>query len=65
MKEIPIWEKLAISVDEAAAYSGIETKKIRELISEPECDFTIKIGSKKTLIKRKNFEKYIMNHSEI
>ena len=65
MKEIPIWERMTISVEEAAAYSGIGIKKIRELINEPDCDFVIKVGSKKLLVKREKFEKYILAHEVI
>ena len=57
--DVPIWEKLNISVDEAAAYSGIGIHKIRELMKEPDCDFILQIGVKKTLIKRAKFERFI------
>ena len=30
MKEIPIWEKSNLSLEEAAAYSGIGINKLRE-----------------------------------
>ena len=56
---------MTISVEEAAAYSGIGIKKIRELINEPDCDFVIKVGSKKLLVKREKFEKYILAHEVI
>ena len=31
MKEVPIWEKSNLSLEEAAAYSGIGVNKLREL----------------------------------
>ncbi len=31
MKEIPIWEKSNLSLEEAAAYSGIGINKLREM----------------------------------
>ena len=31
MKEIPIWEKSNLSLEEAAAYSGIGINKLREI----------------------------------
>lgn len=34
MKEVPIWEKSNLSLEEAAAYSGIGIDKLRELTSE-------------------------------
>ena len=31
MKEIPIWEKSNLSLEEAAAYSGIGVNKLRDI----------------------------------
>lgn len=58
MKEVPIWEKAALTIEEAAAYSNIGQCKIRELIAEKDCPFVMFVG-KKQLIKRKAFENYI------
>ena len=33
-KEVPIWEKANLTLEEAAAYSGIGTGKLRELTNE-------------------------------
>ncbi len=57
-KEIPFWEKAALSVNEASAYSGIGEKKLREMIREEDCPFVIHVGSKH-LINRLLFEKYL------
>lgn len=65
MEKIPIQEKLFLSIEEAAAYSGIGINKIRELTKESTCDFVLKIGVKKRLIKRKNFEKYMLSRDAI
>lgn len=56
--EVPIWEKMTLTIDEAAAYSNIGINKIDEMAKEPSCDFVLYVGRKK-LIKRKEFEKYI------
>ena len=64
-KEVPIWQKLNITVEEAAAYSGIGMHKIRALMNEADCDFILRIGRKKTLIKRLKFEKYLSLHEII
>lgn len=61
MMQIPVWEKTNLTVEEAAAYSGIGTNKIRELTSSESCDFVLWIG-KKRLIKRKKFDQYIENN---
>lgn len=58
MKEVPIWEKTNLTLEEAAAYSGIGVNKIRELSNDENCPFVLWVGSKR-LIKRKLFDKYI------
>lgn len=58
MKEVPIWEKSNLTLEEAAAYSGIGVNKIRELSNDENCPFVLWVGSKR-LIKRKLFDKYI------
>lgn len=54
MKEIPIWEKSNLTLEEAAAYSGIGINKLRKLSDNEQCQFVLWIGSKR-LIKRKNW----------
>ena len=58
MKEVPIWEKSNLSLEEAAAYSGIGINKLRELSNEKNCRFVLWVGSKR-LIKRRLLEEYI------
>ncbi len=62
---VPVWEKLNISVEEAAAYTGIGMHKIRELMNEQDCDFVLRVGNKKSLIKRERFERYLIAHEAI
>ena len=57
-QEVPIWEKANLTIDEAAAYFGIGTNKLREISSNPDCEFVIRVGAKR-LIKRKKFERYL------
>lgn len=56
--EVPIWEKMNLTIEEAAAYSNIGINKIRSLTEEPFCTFVVYVGNKR-LIKRKEFEKYV------
>lgn len=65
MNEIPIWEKLNITIKEAAAYSNIGINKINRMLDEPNCTFILQIGKGKRLIKRKEFEKYLLKTSDI
>ena len=37
MKEVPIWEKSNLSLEEAAAYSGIGINKLRDLTNDKNC----------------------------
>ena len=58
MKEVPIWEKSNLTLEEAVAYSGIGINKLRDLTSEQNCQFVLWVGSKR-LIKRRLFDKFI------
>lgn len=57
MKEVPIWEKSNLTLQEAAAYSGIGVNKLRELSDEKGCKFVLWNGNKR-LIKRKELDKF-------
>ncbi len=59
MTSCPLWEKLNLTIKEAAEYSNIGENRLRELVDSPECTFALAIGNKKKLIKRKLFEKFI------
>ncbi len=63
-QNVPVWEKITMTIEEAAEYSSIGINKIRELSSDPRCNFVIYIG-KKRLIKRKEFEKFIADNVEL
>ena len=58
MKEIPIWEKSNLTLEEAAAYSGIGINKIREISNAKDCDFVLWVGNKR-LIRRQRFDQFI------
>lgn len=58
MKEIPFWEKSNLTLEEAAAYSGIGVNKLRELTNEEGCEFVLWVGSKR-LIKKQKFNDFI------
>lgn len=62
---VPIPQKLLLTVEEAALYSNIGITKIYEMLNKPMCNFAIYVGSKKRLIKRREFEKYISQNVEI
>lgn len=58
MKEIPFWEKSNLTVEEAAAYSGIGMNKLRSMTDEDSCPFVLWVGTKR-LIKRRRLDEYI------
>lgn len=56
--EVPIWEKSNLSLEEAAACSGIGINKLREVTNDEHCKFVL-WGGNKRLIKRRLFDAYI------
>ena len=50
-KEVPIWEKSNLTLEEAAVYSGIGINKLRKMTDREDCTFVLWIGTKR-LIKR-------------
>ena len=58
MKEVPIWEKSNLTLEEAAAYSGIGINKLRQMTDDENCEFVLWIGNKR-LIKRRKLDEYI------
>lgn len=57
VKEVPIWEKSNLTLEEAAAYSGIGINKLRKMTDEQNCQFVLWNGTKR-LIKRKKLDEY-------
>lgn len=57
-REVPIWCKSNLTLEEAAAYSGIGVNKLRQLTDEKNCDFVLWNGSKR-LIKRVKLDEYL------
>ena len=52
-KEIPIWEKKWLTLEEAAAYSGIGRNKLRELSQQKNCPFAVWLGGKLYIVREK------------
>lgn len=57
-ERVPIYQKMALTIREAAEYSNIGINKIDALLKQPGCPFVLYIGTRK-LVKRKEFEHYI------
>ncbi len=56
--EVPIWEKSNLTLEEAAAYSGIGTSKLREISDRKNCEFVLWNGAKR-LLKRRKLDEYL------
>ena len=57
-KTVPIHEKVALTIEEAAAYSNIGQNKLSLLLKNPRCPFVLYVGTKK-LVKRREFDRFI------
>ncbi len=58
-KDVPIWEKYTLNVEEASRYYGIGIKSLYEIIhNNPNADFILEIGTHYR-IKRIMFEKFL------
>ena len=56
--EVPIHQKMTLTIKEAAEYSNIGINKIESMLKQPNCPSVLYVGTKK-LVKRKEFEAYI------
>lgn len=65
VQKLPINEKYSLSFEEAAAYTGIGDKKLRQMVkANPNANWHF--GSMgKTRIKRKLFEEYLDNINKL
>ena len=56
---VPVWEKYALTITEAAEYFGVGENKLREIVhSKRKANYVLWIGTK-AVIKRKLFENYL------
>lgn len=51
--DIPLWEKSNLTLEEAAAYSGVGINKLRTLSDDENCPFVLWVGNKRLLKRRK------------
>ena len=45
--EVPVWEKSNLTLEEAAAYSGIGINRLRKLLDDERCPFVLWVGAKR------------------
>ncbi len=63
-KEIPIWEKYLLTIDEAALYTNVGQNRLAAMLRKPSCSFVLYCGRKK-LVKRKELEKFLDENIEL
>ena len=57
-RQVPIWEKSNLTLEEAAAYSGIGINKPREMSDSKDCTFVLWNGMKR-LLKRRRLDEHL------
>ena len=57
-RQVPIWEKSNLTLEEAAAYSGIGISKLREMSDSKDCTFVLWNGTKR-LLKRRRLDEHL------
>ena len=60
----PIWEKRCLSIEEAAAYSGIGITKLRQLSRQEKCPFVMPLGNQ-VFIVREKLDSYMKSRNRI
>ena len=58
MKEVPIYHKVMLTLEEAAAYSGVGINRLRKLTDDEHPELVLFVGTKR-LIKRKLLDEYL------
>ena len=60
----PLWERKCLTIEEAAAYSGIGIKKLRSLLKMKKCPFALSMGTQMFVVREK-LDEYISKHKRI
>ncbi len=58
-KDIPIWEKYTLTIEEAAKYFRIGENKIRKMAEENPAASWVLLNGNRIQVKRKQFEKML------
>ncbi len=57
-KEVPIWQKGLLTLEEASEYTGIGVNKLRDMSNARNCEFVLWNGTKR-MLKRKKLDDYL------
>lgn len=61
---VPLWERVTLTLEEAAAYTGIGVNKLREMSDQKSCDYVMWVGNRR-MFKRKKLEEYLINQYSV
>ena len=59
-REVPIWERTLLTINEAADYSGVAVYRLRRIAEKPGCNLIVWVGAKK-MYKRRKLDEYLEN----
>ena len=65
MKKVPIWEKYALSLSEAAEYFHIGMRRLRQIIAKDKYAKYLIWNGGRVFFKRKMFEEYLNNEVQL
>lgn len=57
-REVPIWQKGLLTLEEASEYTGIGVNKLRDMSNARNCEFVLWNGTKR-MFKRKKLDDYL------
>ncbi|GEM_PF-378484 len=64
-KDVPVWERFALTIREAAKYFHIGEKTMRRIVAENrDADFVVMLGNR-AMIKRVKFEEFLNNAKRV
>ena len=63
-KDVPIWHKSNLTLEEAAKHFNVGTNKLRKLTNNEDCNFVLWVGNKR-LIKRELMDEYLKKQYSI
>ena len=63
-REVPIWERSLLIINEASDYTGVGINRLRSLTSNRNCELVIWVGNRR-MFKRKKLDEYLENASSI
>ena len=56
---VPVWQKSLLTLEEAAAYTGIGANRLRQMSEAKNCDFVIWVGCRR-MLKREKLNDYLL-----